>query len=76
VVRTPSGAFCEAGRGVDAASTDFRGAAAVAGFDALVAVGAPSSLAVETAREAGMILCGFTGDSGLNCYSQAARLGL
>jgi FdhD protein len=50
--------------------------AAVAGFDALVAVGAPSSLAVETAREASMILCGFTGDSGLNCYSQAARLGL
>ncbi|MDE0960805.1 MAG: formate dehydrogenase accessory sulfurtransferase FdhD [Planctomycetota bacterium] len=50
--------------------------AAVAGFDALVAVGAPSSLAVETAREANMILCGFTGESGLNCYSQAARLGL
>ncbi|MDE0958377.1 MAG: formate dehydrogenase accessory sulfurtransferase FdhD [Planctomycetota bacterium] len=50
--------------------------AAVAGFDALIAVGAPSSLAVETAREAKMILCGFTGDSGLNCYSQSARLGL
>ncbi|MEE2883134.1 MAG: formate dehydrogenase accessory sulfurtransferase FdhD [Planctomycetota bacterium] len=50
--------------------------AAVAGFEALVAVGAPSSLAVETAREAGMILCGFAGETGLNCYSGASRLGL
>ena len=50
--------------------------AAVSGFDALIAVGAPSSLAVETAREAGMILCGFAGESGINCYSQASRLGL
>ncbi|MGE4619188.1 MAG: formate dehydrogenase accessory sulfurtransferase FdhD [Planctomycetota bacterium] len=50
--------------------------AAVAGFDALIAVGAPSSLAVETAREAGMILCGFAGATGLNCYSGASRLGL
>ena len=50
--------------------------AAVAGFDALIAVGAPSSLAVETARGAGMILCGFAGNAGLNCYSGASRLGL
>ncbi|HIC22267.1 MAG TPA: sulfurtransferase FdhD [Planctomycetes bacterium] len=50
--------------------------AAVAGFDALIAVGAPSSLAVETARGAGMILCGFAGTAGLNCYSGASRLGL
>ena len=50
--------------------------AAVAGFVALVAVGAPSSLAVETARESGMILCGFAGNTGLNCYSGASRLGL
>ena len=50
--------------------------AAVAGFQALIAVGAPSSLAVETAREAGMILCGFAGESGLNCYSGSTALRL
>lgn len=50
--------------------------AAVAGFSALIAVGAPSSLAVETARESGMILCGFAGESGLNCYAGSAALGL
>lgn len=50
--------------------------AAVAGFCALVAVGAPSSLAIETARATGMILCGFAGSKGLNCYSGASRLGL
>jgi len=50
--------------------------AAVAGFEALVAVGAPSNLAVETAKKANMILCGFAGETGLNCYSGASRLGL
>lgn len=50
--------------------------AAVAGFDALVAVGAPSNLAIETAKKANMILCGFAGETGLNCYSGASRLGL
>ena len=50
--------------------------AAVAGFEALVAVGAPSNLAVETAKKANMILCGFAGESGLNCYSGASRLGI
>ena len=50
--------------------------AAVAGFAALIAVGAPSNLAVETARESGMILCGFAGESGLNCYAGSTALGL
>ena len=50
--------------------------AAVAGFEALIAVGAPSSLAIETSAGAGMVLCGFASSSGLNCYSGSSRLGL
>jgi len=45
-----------------------------AGIPILVAVGAPSSLAVETAEEFGVTLLGFAGRSGFNIYAGAARV--
>jgi FdhD protein len=48
--------------------------AAVAGVPIMVAVGAPSSLAISLAEDCGITLCGFARGGGMNVYTHPQRI--
>ncbi|HYI38085.1 MAG TPA: formate dehydrogenase accessory sulfurtransferase FdhD [Thermoleophilaceae bacterium] len=49
--------------------------AVMAGLSGIVAVGAPTSLAVELAQEHGLLVCGFVREGSFNVYSGAEQVG-